>query len=51
MYAQREERVYRIVKRHFVQPLGWFEGTLRVHGEVLHVTRLPGVTEDQDILW
>jgi len=51
IHAHREERDYRIVKSHFVQPLGWFEGTLRVHGEVLHVTRLPGVTEDQDILW
>ena len=51
IYAHREERDYRIVKSHFVQPLGWFEGTLRVESEVLRVTRLPGVVEDQDILW
>jgi hypothetical protein len=51
IYAHREERDYRIVRSHLVQPLGWFDGTLRVNGEALQIARLPGVTEDQDILW
>ncbi len=51
IHAHREERDYRIVKSHFVQPLGFFEGKIRVDGEILQVSGLAGVTEDQDILW
>ncbi len=51
IHVHREERDYRWVKSHFAQPVGTFEGTLRVDGQVLPVAWLVGVTEDQDILW
>ena len=35
----------------FCQPLGLFSGTLRIHGDTIRVSKLAGVTEDQDILW
>ena len=40
-----------VVRSHFLQPSGWFEGTIAVDGERLDVRRMPGVVEDQDILW
>ncbi|HWL85101.1 MAG TPA: DUF2804 domain-containing protein [Polyangiaceae bacterium] len=51
MGAHREARDWRIVKSRFVQPVGHFSGTLRVRGKTYHVEDLPGVTEDQDIVW
>ncbi len=47
----REERDVLIAKSHFVQPVGLFEGTLRVGGETHQVRGLPGVTEEQDVTW
>lgn len=47
----REERNVVVAKSHFVQPVGLFEGTLKVHGEILRVSALPGVTEEQDVTW
>lgn len=49
--AHREERNLGLVKSHFVQPVGLFEGTLRLDGVTHRLTSLPGVTEDQDVLW
>ncbi|MFZ5471630.1 MAG: DUF2804 domain-containing protein [Myxococcota bacterium] len=49
--AHREERDYKVVKSYFAQPVGVFEGRIRVGGRELRVSELPGVTEDQDILW
>lgn len=49
--AHREERDYRLVRSHFVQPLGLFGGTVRLPDGAVEVADLPGVTEDQDILW
>jgi hypothetical protein len=51
VHAHREEREYKIVKSHFVQPLGLFDGEIRIDGKVHRVESLPGVVEDQDILW
>ena len=51
VHAHREERDYKIVKSHFVQPLGLFEGQIRLDEKVLSIVSLPGVVEDQDILW
>jgi hypothetical protein len=49
--VHRDERDLKLVKSHFVQPFGLFEGAVRV-GDVVHpIKDLPGVTEDQDILW
>lgn len=49
--AHREQRDLKLVRSRFVQPVGTFAGTLRVGDEVHSVRELPGVTEDQDILW
>ena len=40
-----------IVKSRFVQPVGTFTGTVRVDGRDVYVEGLPGVVEDQDVLW
>ncbi|MBL8951866.1 MAG: DUF2804 domain-containing protein [Myxococcaceae bacterium] len=49
--AHREERDLKVVKSHFVQPVGLFHGFVVVNGEKHLVKDVPGVTEDQDILW
>jgi len=46
-----EDRDLGLVKSHFVQPVGFFSGTIRAFGAARRVDRLAGVTEDQDILW
>lgn len=40
-----------VVKSRFVQPVGTFSGTIRVAGRDVRVAALPGVVEDQDVLW
>lgn len=40
-----------LVKSRFVQPVGVFQGTMRVAGREIAVENLPGVVEDQDVLW
>ena len=40
-----------LLRSHFVQPLGFFSGRLRFRGRDLTFDELPGVTEDQDMLW
>ena len=40
-----------LVKSRFVQPVGAFTGTLRIDGRDVYVEGLPGVVEDQDVLW
>lgn len=49
--AHKEHRDLKLVKSWFVQPVGLFEGILTVDGKSMPVKALPGVTEDQDILW
>jgi hypothetical protein len=49
--AHREERDLKLVKSHFVQPVGLFRGELKVGGQTYVLDDVPGVTEDQDILW
>lgn len=51
LHLHREERDYKVVKSHFVQPLGVFSGTLRIDGRHVELKDVGGVTEDQDILW
>jgi hypothetical protein len=51
LHAHREERNYGVVRSHLVQPLGTFEGTIQVGREKFRVQNLPGVVEDQDVLW
>ena len=40
-----------LVKSRFIQPVGTFSGTVRVGGRDVRVASLPGVVEDQDVLW
>ena len=49
VHAQHTNLV--VVKSRFVQPVGTFRGTLRVAGRDVTVETLPGVVEDQDVLW
>lgn len=51
IYVHRDEKDLRLVVSHFAQPVGLFEGTVRVAGRTYTVSQLPGVTEDQDMLW
>jgi hypothetical protein len=51
LFVHREERNLRVMVSHFAQPLGTFEGTLKVGGRVHPVRDLPGVTEEQDMRW
>ena len=40
-----------LVKSRFIQPVGVYSGTVRIGGRTHEVARLPGVVEDQDVLW
>ncbi len=40
-----------LVKSRFVQPVGIFTGTVRIGDRDVYVEGLPGVVEDQDVLW
>jgi hypothetical protein len=48
----REEKNLRLVVSHFVQVAGRFRGTIALPGRApLRLDGVPGVTEDQDMLW
>jgi hypothetical protein len=49
--AHREARDLKLVTSWFIQPVGVFEGLITIDGRSYPVENLPGVTEDQDILW
>ncbi len=49
--VHREVRDYKLVRSRFLQPVGLFEGTVKVGSQTHTLTAMPGVTEDQDILW
>jgi hypothetical protein len=51
LHVHRDVRNLLVLRSHFLQPLGFFTGTVRFRGQVLSVADLPGVTEDQDMLW
>lgn len=51
LHAHRDVRNLGLLRSRFVQPLGFFAGKLRFRGRELTLTELPGVTEDQDMLW
>jgi hypothetical protein len=40
-----------IIRSRFVQPVGTFSGLIRIDGKDVLVRNLPGVVEDQDVLW
>ncbi len=47
----REERDLKFARSFFIQPVGTFAGTLKLDGRTVAFEQVPGVTEDQDILW
>ena len=49
--VHREQRDLKIVKSRFMQPLGLWHGTVSAGGATYQVRNLPGVAEDQDVLW
>lgn len=49
VHAQHTKLV--VIRSRFVQPVGTFSGALRVDGRDVRVEGLPGVVEDQDVLW
>ncbi len=51
LHAHRDVRNLGVLRSRFVQPLGFFTGTLRFRSRDVTVSELPGVTEDQDMLW
>ncbi|MFY1827445.1 DUF2804 domain-containing protein [Myxococcus fulvus] len=50
-YVHREERNLRLIISHFAQPVGFFDGTVTVGGRTHQLSHVPGVSEDQDMLW
>jgi hypothetical protein len=40
-----------VIRSRFLQPVGTFAGKVRVAGRDVEVSGLPGVVEDQDVLW
>ncbi len=51
IYVHDEHKDLKIVRSYFVQPAGFFTGTIKVDGIVHDVENLVGVTEDQDVYW
>ncbi|HET9035521.1 MAG TPA: DUF2804 domain-containing protein [Myxococcaceae bacterium] len=51
LHAHRDVRDLGLLRSRFVQPLGFFSGRLRFRGRDVPLDELPGVTEDQDMLW
>lgn len=49
-HVYREQRNWKVLDTHFLQPAGRFEMRLKVDGRVREVT-LFGVVEDQDVRW
>ncbi len=49
--AHREHRDLKLVVSHFAQPVGLWRGTVTVGGVRHEVHDVPGVTEDQSVLW
>lgn len=49
--AHREARDLKLVKSWFVQPIGTWTGTVTLEGTSHALQGVPGVAEDQDILW
>jgi len=40
-----------VVRSRFLQPVGEFRGTLALAGQTVSLDGLPGVVENQDVLW
>ncbi|HSP20491.1 MAG TPA: DUF2804 domain-containing protein [Myxococcaceae bacterium] len=51
LHAHRDDRDLGLLRSRFVQPLGVFTGRLCFRGQEMTLSGMPGVTEDQDMLW
>jgi hypothetical protein len=51
MAIHKEDLNLGVVRSHFLQPTGHFSGQIKVNGETLSLKALPGVVEDQDVVW
>ena len=40
-----------LVRSRFLQPAGTFSGTMRIDGRDVELDGVPGVVEDQDVIW
>ncbi len=50
--AAHDERIdLKVLRSLFIQPMGHFSGEIDVDGRTYVIDRLPGVVEDQDIVW
>ena len=49
--VHRESLNLGVVRSRFIQPTGHYSGTVTVAGETIAIDALPGVVEDQDVLW
>lgn len=49
--AHQEVRDLKIIKSSFRQPLGLWSGEIKVRDQVHKIKDVPGVTEDQSMLW
>lgn len=49
--VHRESLNLGLVRSHFLQPVGEFRGSVKVAGQTLEVDGMPGVVENQDVLW
>ncbi|MEZ5185680.1 MAG: DUF2804 domain-containing protein [Candidatus Nanopelagicales bacterium] len=49
--VHRESLNLGVVRSKFLQPVGEFSGSIDLAGESLTIARLPGVVENQDVLW
>jgi hypothetical protein len=51
IHAHREERNLGLVQSRFIQPAGLFFGSVKAGGDTVALQGIPGVTEDQDVVW
>jgi hypothetical protein len=49
VHAQKTNLV--LLRSRFLQPVGTFRGTIRIDGTEVDLDGVPGVVEDQDVLW
>jgi len=49
--VHRESLNLGVVRSRFLQPVGEFRGTLALAGQTVSLDGLPGVVENQDVLW
>ncbi len=49
--VHEEVQDLKLVKSKFIQPVGRFSGSVTVDGRTFHVEGIPGVVEDQDMVW